>query len=131
IVLRFDFDFPADPADLHKLIFSLTPDNSWHALDATLDVGGNRWVTGRTNYLAQNRPGSILFQPPTFEDDTFKARTWTPLKLVQSGATKFENGKPLPATLRLTITPSWTLRSAVAKVQRNYSRPVHPNPIWP
>src|SRR5205085_3234460 len=23
IVLRFDFDFPADPADMHKLIFSL------------------------------------------------------------------------------------------------------------
>jgi hypothetical protein len=48
IELRADFEFPCEPQDLHKLILTLRPDDSWHRLDATLEVGGVRWETART-----------------------------------------------------------------------------------
>ena len=79
IVLCHDFEFPADPADLHKVMLSVRPDDSWHRLDATLDVAGIRFASRRTSYLAQHRPQSIIFQPPTHDDSTFQPKTWVPL----------------------------------------------------
>src|SRR4051794_37211942 len=80
VVLRCDFDFPADPSLLHKLIFAIKPDDSWHRVSAALDLGGTHWVSDRTTWLAQARPFSIIFQPPTFDDETFQPRTWIPLR---------------------------------------------------
>ena len=48
VVLRYDFDFPVEPDQLHKLMFSFKADNSWHAIDATLDVGGKHWKSERS-----------------------------------------------------------------------------------
>jgi hypothetical protein len=55
--------------DLHKLIVSMMADNSWHRLDATLDIDGERWISAETNYLAQFRQMSLIYQPPTFDDE--------------------------------------------------------------
>src|SRR5205823_6305172 len=86
IVLRHDFEFPADPADLHKVMLSVRPDDSWHRMSITLDVAGRHWVSdleSHSGYMAQNRPISLLFQPPTFEDQTFKNKIW--IKLHDAG----------------------------------------------
>ena len=40
IVLRCEFDYPADPKEFHKLMLAILPDDSWHQVDATLDLGG-------------------------------------------------------------------------------------------
>ncbi|MDQ3439342.1 MAG: hypothetical protein M3478_03220, partial [Planctomycetota bacterium] len=126
VTLSYSFDLPADFAEMHKLMVSYKADSSWHRIDAELDVGGQRWVGQRATYLAQARPASILLQPPTFEDDTFKNKIWTPLKLVSTTP----SNEPRRATLRLTLSPSSTLDAIVAKAAFNYDRAFHYVPFW-
>ncbi|HEX3697834.1 MAG TPA: ABC transporter permease subunit [Polyangia bacterium] len=118
IVVAYDFALPpgVDPSDIHKLFLSLRPDDSWHGLTATLDVGGTHWKSTRTTYLAQNRPLSISFQPPTFDDTTVRARTWVPLRAAGSSP------RIRQARLELSLTPSSTFTATLAKVERNYLR---------
>ena len=93
VVIRFDFDSPASPEHLHKLIFSYKGDSSWHRLGATLTIGDVTWRSARPSYVAQNRPGSAIFQPPSFDDETFRARIWVPLeRLTPSPGTPGEGG---------------------------------------
>jgi multiple sugar transport system permease protein len=126
ILFRYDFDFPAEPRELHKLMLSLRPDDSWHRVDVWMDIGGVRWTcdTSRTSYLAQNRAASFIYQPPTYEDDTFKNKIWVPLK-VGAG---IPNGRQ--ASLFVKLTPSSTGRAIWGKVQRNYSRTFYAVPFW-
>jgi multiple sugar transport system permease protein len=91
IVLRCDFDYPADPTQLHKLILALKPDDSWHRIDATLDLNGTHWVSQKTKYLGTTRNQSILFQPPSFDDTTNRKRIWVPLKANDEGGRKSES----------------------------------------
>ena len=119
IVLRHDFRLPpgVKSADLHKLILSTGADNSWHRVNAIFDVGGNRWESDAAIAIAQYRPLSLLFQPPTFDDELMRAKVWTSLKKTgpsppSSDATVAGEGEP--ATLRITITPSSTIWPAAA-----------------
>jgi len=118
IVISHEFALPAgvEAADIHKLFLSLRPDDSWHGLSATLDVGGTRWKSTRTTYLAQNRPQSVSFQPPTFDDTTIRARTWVPLR-ADGPSTRARN-----ARLELSLAPSGTVGATLAKIRRNYLR---------
>jgi ABC-type glycerol-3-phosphate transport system permease component len=131
IVLSYDFDCPTDFAELHRLMISYRADNSWHRVDATIDVNRQRWESRRATYLAQARPASILLQPPTFEDESMKNKLWVPLKLASTappGRAADEN--PRRATLRLIISPSSTLAAIGAKMQYNYDRAFHFVPFW-
>jgi multiple sugar transport system permease protein len=92
------------------------PDDSWHGLTATLDVGGTHWTSTRTTYLAQNRALSVSFQPPSFDDTTLRARTWVLLQ--DSGPSP----RKRDARLELTLAPSSTATAMFAKVTRNYRR---------
>jgi ABC-type glycerol-3-phosphate transport system permease component len=112
-------------------------DDSWHRVDATLDVDGQRWATERPTYLAQHRPGTIFLQPPGFDDTTYKARTWIPLVRTESGsASAAQSSVPSPqsfdrpATLRVILSPSSTARAIYGKVERNYSRAFNAVPFW-
>jgi len=126
IVLRRDFEFPFDPSQLHKLIVSYKADTSWHRLDCQLTIGGQVWETIRPSYLAQARPSSIMLQPPTFEDEAYKNKVWTPIKLVSSGP----SSDPRKASLRVTLSPEGTIGAILAKVQFNYRRALNAVPFW-
>ena len=58
LVLRTDFAGDFDPKQLHKLMLAMRPDDSWHRLDITMDLNGQRWMSTRTTWLAQSRPMS-------------------------------------------------------------------------
>jgi multiple sugar transport system permease protein len=118
VVMTHDFALPPGvlPEDLHKLALAIQADNSWHAIDATLDVGGVHWKSTRTTYLVQNRAQSLSFQPPTFDDTTIRARTWVPLRA--DGAS--DRGRD--ARLSLVLSPSSRAHAIVAKIARNYMR---------
>jgi multiple sugar transport system permease protein len=118
VVLTHDFTLPpgVQPDDLHKLALAIQADNSWHAIDATLDVGGVHWRSMRTTYLVQNRGQSLSFQPPTFDDTTIRARTWVPLRA--DGVS--DRGRN--ARLSLVLSPTSRAHAIVAKVARNYVR---------
>jgi multiple sugar transport system permease protein len=117
-VITRDFDLPpgVEAADLHKLVVSFDADGSWHGLSAALDVGGMHWVAARTVYMAQNRPQSISFQPPTFDDTTVRARTW--VSLVSRG----HSDRARHARLTLSLVPTSRLGAVLAKISRNYVR---------
>jgi multiple sugar transport system permease protein len=125
VVLEADFDLPAgvEPADLHKLTVPLRADDSWHGIDATLDVGRTHWRSARTTYLAQNRAQSVTFQPPSFDDTTVRARTWVPLR--EDGAST----RARDARLTLTVSPSSQAGAIAAKVARNYLRAFDSGPF--
>ncbi len=140
VVLRHDFDLPPGmkPEDLHKVILSTSADNSWHRFDMTLDMAGQRWASTETNHIAQYRPMSLLFQPPTFDDELMRAKIWTTIRRIEPSPavgpkSKIQNPKSaegIPATLRLTLTPSSTFGANVAKVVRNYDRAFKSVPFW-
>jgi multiple sugar transport system permease protein len=125
ITMVRDFDLPdgVDPNDIHKLVLAIRADDSWHGLEATLDVGGVHWKSTRTTYLVQNRGQSISFQPPTFDDTTVRARTWVPLR--PDGV----SDRTRNARLTLTLAPSSQLRSIAAKIERNYLRAFDSGPF--
>jgi multiple sugar transport system permease protein len=118
ILLVCEFELPdkVEISEIHKLVLSARADDSWHGVNAMLDVGGTHWVSKRTTYLAQNRVQSISFQPPTFDDTTVRARTWVPLR-AEGSSNRIRN-----ARLTLVLSPSSTFRAITAKVQRNYLR---------
>lgn len=126
LTLSCEFDYPAEPARMHKLILGLTPDDSWHQVDATLDLAGTHWVSTKTKYLGTTRNQSILFQLPSFDDTTDRKRIWVPMERVSS------NGNPLDrhGVLRVTITPSSTLAAVKGKIARNYGRVFDSIPFW-
>jgi multiple sugar transport system permease protein len=118
IVLVHDFGLPdgIEAAGIHKLVLSIRADDTWHAIDAFLDVGGVHWRSTRATYLVQNRGQSISFQPPTFDDTTMRARTWVPLR-ADGPSDRVRN-----ARLAIVLSPSSQARSILAKIQRNYLR---------
>ncbi len=129
LVLTADFNLPVAESKLHKLILSYRGDDSWHALAATMQTGPRRWSSDRTTYIAQHRAGSVLFQPPTFEDDTFKPKIWVPLSLV-AGANSAPEPQGARATVRFTLSPSHTAQAVAGKVRRNYERAFLSVPFW-
>jgi len=129
LVLRCDLALPDGftSANLHKLIVGYLPDDSWHRLDVTLDLGGTHWVGQRTTWIAQHQAASLIMQPPTFDDSTYKARLWVPLRAEGASAAAAAGG---PAVLRLTVEPSGTLTAIAGKAQRNYLRALWSMPFW-
>jgi ABC-type glycerol-3-phosphate transport system permease component len=121
---------PLDPADLHKLSVTLRADNSWHRIDATLDWGDSRWGSRRTTYLAQFRPMSVIFQPPTFDDTTDRAKVWVPLERTGPRPDATHPHATSTARLRLVISPSGTADANYGKAKRNYERAFLSVPFW-
>lgn len=129
VVLRHDFQLPTGvkAADLHKLLLSVRCDNSWHRVNVTLDAGGKRWMSDESTYLAQNRAQSLIYQPPTFDDELMRAKVWVTLKPVEGDAGSADEGA---ATIRVTVTPSSTPVANWGKVVRNYDRAFKSVPFW-
>jgi multiple sugar transport system permease protein len=125
VVLIDDFELPdgVEPADLHKIVVGLRGDESWHGVAAALELGGTRWESARTTYLAQNREQSLSLQPPTFDDTTMRPRTWVPLRA--AGA----SDRARHARLTLRLVPSSRLGAIAAKGARNYLRAFDSGPF--
>jgi multiple sugar transport system permease protein len=123
IVLTFDLATDLSADQLHKLAITFQPDESWHAFDTTLELGGRRFVSDRRSYFAQSTPTTFLFQPPTDDDATLKMKTWTPLRVESIG-------RVVPGRLTLTLIPSGTGRAIFAKATRNYDRVFRSMPFW-
>jgi multiple sugar transport system permease protein len=118
IVLVREFALPDGLAasDIQKVVLAVRSDDSWHRVDASLEVGGARWVSTRSKYLVQNREQSVSFQLPSFDDTTTRARTWIPLR---AEGTSDRVGV---ARLAVTVSPTSRARAILAKVERNYLR---------
>ncbi len=128
IEIRVPFEMPVPFADVHKISVSLKADDSWHRVEAELIDGATRWQAARPVYLAQLRPMTIVYQPPSDDDRSLKARTWIPLE-----AHAYTSPTTMPATkneLRLRIIPSSTPQAIYGKLTRNYDRVFRAVPFW-
>jgi multiple sugar transport system permease protein len=125
VVLVDEFDLPegVGVSDLHKLVLTLRADGSWHGIGATLEVGGVRWESTRTTYLVHDREQSISFQPPTFDDSTYRARTWVPLR--SAGP----SDRTRRARMTLRLSPSSQIGAIAAKTAYNYVRTFNSGPF--
>ena len=128
VVIEADLPIPATltAGDLHALAVSMRADDSWHRVDAEIVAFGTTWHSERSTWLGQARPFESDFQPPGFDDQTFRARTWIPLI-----------ADPAPCAvaagtlhLRLTIRPSGTLTAIYGKLSRNYTESFRAVPFW-
>ena len=102
VVIKYDFDFPFDPSQLHKLTISMFTDDSWHKLLPDLQVASDHWIAREPGFLAQHRAGSFIFQPPTYEDESNKPHIW--ITLDHTAAAPSPGIDPRHAT-PLTLTP--------------------------
>jgi multiple sugar transport system permease protein len=127
VILRRDFDAHVTADQLHKLVVSIVGDDSWHHIDATVDLGDTHWQSASTTYIAQYRASSIIFQPPGFDDTTYRVRDWITLNTVPG---ELKEPTPTTATLRIYVRPSSTLGAIYGKVQRNYVRAFRSVPFW-
>jgi multiple sugar transport system permease protein len=130
IVLRYEFESPIDADQLHKLIIAYKPDDSWHHVDATLDIGQTHWKTDLTTYIAQYRAATLTLQPFGFDDTTYQPKTWIPLVPVPNPPQTNIPPPPHKAVLRLIIHPSGTVGAIYGKVERNYLRAFRTIPFW-
>lgn len=126
IVVSMNFTLPSPMKNLHKLTLGWVTDNSWHRVSASLDAEGRLWRSTRRTPLAQHKLGSLMLQPPTYEDETLRPKIWVPMRDVGPGSPQTWHD----ATLRLTIHPSSTPRAIWTKVQRNFSRVFDQIPFW-
>jgi len=129
VVLSIPFQLPpgVQASQFHKLVLSLRNDDSWHRLRAVIDLAGERWESDRDTPLAQNRQTTITFQPPGFDDQTYKARTWVPLHAVGSTGTGVLPGG---CCLHLEILPSSSAQAMLQKIRRNYDNAFRAVPFW-
>ena len=123
IIVTYAFDAPIKSSELHKLAIAIKPDDSWHGIDASLELDGKRFTSSFTSYLAQTREMTLVFQPPGPDDQSLKAHTWVPMRVADVAFGK-------PAKLIITITPSNTPRAIYAKATRNYSKVFSSIPFW-
>ncbi len=131
VVLVAEFDSPVTSADLHSLVLSYRGDDSWHRIDAEMAEGTTHWRSTLTTYVAQYRAAAVTFQPPSFADQTYQAKTWVPMRQTDEGQWPKDDGKnPRHATLRLTLSPSSTPRAVLGKVERNYQRAFRSVPFF-
>lgn len=130
VVIEYTFNIPpgVSLSTLHKLLLATRADNSWHRIEATLDMAGQHFVSKRTMYLAQHRPMSLIFQPPTFDDETARQKTWVPIRA--EGQSTDTSLAPNQAKLRLILSPSNTVRANIGKSERNYQRAFYAVPFW-
>jgi multiple sugar transport system permease protein len=132
IVLSTWFNFPGDPTQLHKVMIAMNNDDSWHRIDAELTIRGDQWTSTLTTYIAQYRAGSVVLQPPTFDDSTYQPKTYVPM--AHTGTIEYaapRTGEPnFDTKLTLTIRPSGTGRAIFGKLFRNYQRAFRSVPFW-
>lgn len=122
IEFRFPVSLPVPFGDVHKLALALQPDDSWHRIEIEVRDGSDRWVSARPAYLAQTRPTTLLYQPPSLDDKSLKAKTWIPLKRIGGTGDRQE--------IVVRIVPSSTPRAIYGKLTRNFDRVFRFVPFW-
>jgi multiple sugar transport system permease protein len=74
---------------------------------------------------------SFIVEPPSFDDQAMRPKTWVSLKNIRPAPQSASSaGDGVPATLRIIISPSSTLRANWGKAFRNYDRAFKSVPFW-
>ena len=130
IVLSSTLDLPFPEDRLARIQLSLTPDDSWHALDFHLEYGGKRYRALHSEVLGQFNPKVVTLQEfgPLDAPDSNRIKLWIPYRLIDAGP-QYESR---PATVRLVVTlrQSSPARALALKCARNYHSALRFIPFW-
>ena len=130
VVLAASFKSPLSVEQFHNLVLSYQGDDGYDRVDAEVVQGAARWTSELTTYVAGYRPAAMTFQPPSYVDDTYQARTWVPMRPTPAPPAAGTAAAADTMTLRLTVSPSSTPRAVWGKVERNYLRAFRSIPFW-
>jgi multiple sugar transport system permease protein len=120
----FSTSFPIER--LRRLQLNFQPDDTWHALQVTVEKLGRRFVSERPVYLADHNWQVVTWQEVSADDTAGTIKTWTSLK--DAG----ESGIRGPDELRITLELHRTSvsRAWLAKILRNYRLTLDYIPFW-
>jgi multiple sugar transport system permease protein len=120
----FTTSFPIER--LRRLQLNFQPDDTWHALQVTVEKLGRRFVSERPVYLADHNWQVVTWQQGSGDDAANKIKTWTLLK--DAGESGIQGRDELRITLELHRTS--VSRAWLAKTWRNYRLTLDYIPFW-
>lgn len=114
--------FPLDR--LHRIQLFVRPDDSWHALECTVEMNGHRYRAERASTLYDTGWLSLSWQLPGPDDLTNKQKTWTLLHEVAPSSGDSVGAAPESAPGQIKLTLELHRRGIIgawwAKITRNY-----------
>ena len=117
VVLTSSFKLGFPPERLHRLLLSLRPDDTWHALHFRVEMGGRRYRAERSATLGDSQWTTLSWQPPGPDDLTNKQKVWAVLRDEGPAATA---GEPDRVRIMLEIERRGFFGAWWAKITRNY-----------
>lgn len=103
---------------LHRLQLFLRPDDTWHALECFVEMGGRRYRAARPAALADINWISLSWQLPGPDDLTNQQKIWTLLNEV--GASPAYEAAPGRIKLTIELHRRGFIAAWWAKITRNY-----------
>jgi ABC-type glycerol-3-phosphate transport system permease component len=130
IVLSATLDLPFPEDRLSRIQVSLTPDDSWHALDFQLEYGGKRYRALQPEILGQFNPKVVTLQEfgPMDAPDSNRIKLWIPYRETDAGP-QYES-RPGKVRLVATLRQSSQARAWSFKCTRNYRTALRYIPFW-
>ncbi|MFN4244442.1 MAG: ABC transporter permease subunit [Tepidisphaerales bacterium] len=122
--LTLETALPFDGAELQRVQVRLRPDDTWHGLEAVLEVNGRRYTGVRRSVLGNEQWTTITWQFPSPDDYSTKLRTWVVLR--EAGGSDVSGAR---ARLTLTVQRASALEAGYAKVAMNYQRVLDQIPL--
>lgn len=122
--LTLDTPLPFDGSQLQRVQVRLRPDDTWHAVEAVLEVNGRRYTGARRSVLGNEQWSTFTWQFPSPDDYSTKLRTWVVLR--DTGPSEVTGGR---ARLTLSVQRASTLQAGYAKAALNYQRVLDQIPL--
>jgi len=121
---EFPLGFPV--ADMKKLVLSLRPDHTWHALDCQLEADGQRWRSVEPFFATNGRWQEQVWQFPSEDDRSLKVKSWIVLR--PDGTSDYR--RPGHVRLAFTLRGRSAARSWLTKLWNNYRWAFRYMPFW-
>lgn len=116
--LRTEAVLPFSLDRLHRLQLFLRPDDSWHALEMTVEMKGKVYRAERPATMADFTWTTLTWQEPGPDDLTNQQKTWTILR--EEPGRVGEVSAPGAIRVTLELRQRGALEAWWAKIQRNY-----------
>jgi multiple sugar transport system permease protein len=130
IVLTADLQIPFKAERLFRFMLSITPDDTWHRVNFSLERNGRKYESTRPAFLGdfQTMVATLQEFGPDDLPDSNKIKLWYAYQEVDRGS-QYDHGEH-GVRVTLTLTQSSQLGAWWAKGHRNYRHALDYIPFW-
>ncbi len=130
VVLERTFDLPFPAERLFRIQISLTPDDSWHAIEFHVERNGIRYRGLRPEYTGRFQPQVVTLQEvgPADAADSSRIRLWIAYRETARGP-QYES-RPDAVKVTMVLRESSQAVAWWAKCSRNYHNVLNYIPFW-